>query len=618
MPTVKERMLLAADQRLERARAMLEQNGTAATDFLSPEIAESWKRCIAAGLDPRRTPKLEVADRAALRRNRESHGLVFRLASAEIRSLYQQIAGTNHMIALAAPDGMLLEALTDVSFEPTARETSIRPGSLWTERDRGTNAFGTVIATNKPVTVHGGEHFFHCFGGLTCTAAPIFGPDGHLAAVLDASSDCRSRQQHTRALVTMAVTQIENGLFREHHQHDFVLAFHNRDEYLYTLSAGLLALDGGGRILGANAQARFLLQGLPALPGRQLEEVFHTRIAALLAGCTQRYRLRDHVGSTFVAILENSRPNNVVPITSSVRRGERTHFIAEDPVVARAVRQVEQAAQRRLPILIHGKTGTGKEELARHAHRVSGRRGPLVPVNCAAIPRGLIESELFGHAAGAFTGACSRGAIGLVEEADGGTLFLDEIGDMPLDLQAVLLRVLDDWSVRPVGGGRCRKVDVLVLAATNADLQQRIQESAFRSDLYYRLNTVEARLPCLSERRDFAALAKALLDDLAPGSTLAPEALAELASHPWPGNIRELRNVLARVMLAAPAKVINAAAVSAALGHSPASANAADLPLREQTRVRIVAAFAEEGNNITRAARRLGVSRNLIYRALRN
>jgi sigma-54 dependent transcriptional regulator, acetoin dehydrogenase operon transcriptional activator AcoR len=611
-------MQLSADQRLDHARAVLEQHGIAATDLLSPEIAESWKRCIAAGLDPRRSPKLEVANRGMLRRHRERHGLVFRLASAEIRNLYQQIAGTNYMIALAAPDGMLLEALTDVSFEPTARETSIRPGSLWAERDRGTNAFGTVIATSKPVTVHGGEHFFHCFRGLTCTAAPIYGPDGHLAAVLDASSDCRSRQQHTQALVTMAVTQIENGLFREYHRHDLILAFHHRDEYLYTLSVGLLALDLGGKILGANAQARFLLQGLPALPGRQLEEVFHTRIAMLLAGPPQRHRLRDHVGSTFVAIVENSRPNNFVLVKPSVRKGEQPRFVAEDPVVACVVRQVEQAAQRRLPILIHGKTGTGKEELARHAHNVSGRRGALVPVNCAAVPRGLIESELFGHAEGAFTGARSRGAIGLVEEADGGTLFLDEIGDMPLDLQAVLLRVLDDWTVRPVGGGRCRKVDVLLLAATNADLQQRIQEGAFRADLYYRLNTVEARLPCLSQRTDFVALAKALLGDLAPGSILAPEALAELASYPWPGNIRELRSVLTRLVLASPADAINPAAVRAVLGRSSSSAKLGDLPLREQTRVRIVAAYAEEGNNITRAARRLGVSRNLIYRALRN
>jgi transcriptional regulator of acetoin/glycerol metabolism len=610
-------MLLSPEQRLDGKRAELEENGKTSGPPLRPEIAASWKRCIAAGLNPRCPPRMDVLDQHEVKRQRERRGLLFRLATAEMRSLYHQIAGTNYMIALAGPDGTLLEALTDVTFEPTARETSIRPGSLWAENQRGTNAFGTVIASEKPITVHGGEHFFHCFGGLTCTAAPIRDPAGELAGVLDASSDCRSRQQHTRALVAMAVTQIENGLFREHHRRDLILAFHSRDEYLYTLSAGLLALDEGGRILGANAQARFLLQGLPALPGRQIEDVFRIRMDAMLSGGEQRHRLRDRVGSTFIATMDGVRRTNVVS-RRPVRSSDRERFVSEDPSVASALRQVQQAMQRRLPILIYGETGTGKEELARHAHKISGRRGTLVPVNCAAVPRGLIESELFGHTEGAFTGARRCGATGLVEEAHGGTLFLDEIGEMPIDLQPVLLRLLDDWTVRPVGGGRRREVDVLLLAATNADLKRRMEAGTFRADLYYRLNTVEVRLPRLAERSDFAAVAKALLDELAPGTSLAPEALAELALHPWPGNIRELRSVLARMVLACSSRRLELAAVRAALGTPLSSGVPAGAPFREQMRGRILAAYADEGKNITKAARRLGISRNAIYRALRH
>ena len=150
-----------------------------------------------------------------------------------------------------------------------------------------------------------------------------------------------------------------------------------------------------------------------------------------------------------------------------------------------------------MPILIRGETGTGKEQLARHAHVASGRTGAFVPVNCAALPESLIEAELFGYAEGAFTGARRDGAIGLVKEADGGTLFLDEIGDMPVALQAVLLRLLDDWTVRPVGGVRT-KVDVFLISATNASLDKAIAEGRFRSDLLYRLNTLEVTLPRLA------------------------------------------------------------------------------------------------------------------------
>ena len=202
-----------------------------------------------------------------------------------------------------------------------------------------------------------------------------------------------------------------------------------------------------------------------------------------------------------------------------------------------------------MPILIRGETGTGKEQLARHAHAASGRIGAFVPVNCAALPESLIEAELFGYADGAFTGARRGGAVGLVKEADGGTLFLDEIGDMPVALQAVLLRLLDDWTVRPVGGVRA-KVDVFLVSATNASLDNAIAEGRFRSDLLYRLNTLEVTLPRLRDRSDFEAIVHHLLGAIDPNCEITPATIAHLAVRPWPGNIRELRNMLARFTLA--------------------------------------------------------------------
>lgn len=606
----------------------MESHGTAEAGLVPDAIAASWLRCLEGGLDPQRPPALDRIDEAALKASREQGELVRSLALAEMQALYHQMAGSNFLIAFASPDGVLLDTIADPNFRNAARTASIRPGTLWTEELRGTNALGTVALTGQKITVHGSEHFFTHYGSLTCTAAPVLGPDGALAGVLDASSHCGSRQQHTQALVGMAATQIENGLFRQHHRDHLIMAFHSRAEYLRTLSAGLLALDPSGVVLGVNPQARFLLQGLPALPHRHFEDLFRTRFAAILDGSRQGFqRLEDRVGSVYVADVENLRilrSGLPAPLQKAApARGPKADFVAEDPALQTALCQVEAGALRRLPILIRGETGTGKERVARHAHRMSRRKGAFVPVNCAALTGSLIEAELFGHAEGAFTGARRGGAPGLVCEADGGTLFLDEIGDMPLALQAVLLRLLDDWTVRPVGGGRARQVDVLLVAATNAGIEDAVASGQFRADLYYRLNTIQVVVPPLRHRSDFASLAAYVLDEVAPGTVVEPDALDCLAAWPWPGNIRQLRSVLTRLTLGqAEGHRIGLGPVAAMLTPAvlpPGEDQSPRLPdsrLRDSTRERIRAAHAGNGGNLSETARQLGVSRNTIYRAL--
>jgi transcriptional regulator of acetoin/glycerol metabolism len=611
-------MLLSAEDRLSRARVVLERRGLAAADLLPAPIAESWTRCLAVGLDPRKPPPRIVVDETTLCEARQRRDLLRRLALCEMDNLYHQIAGSNFMVAFAGADGILLDAVTDQSFSEAAGASSIRPGTLWTETSCGTNALGTVVQTGNPIMVHGAEHFFAQFSALTCIAAPVFDAEGALAGVLDASSDCRSRQQHTGALVSMAATQIENGLFRECHRTDVLIALHSRAEYLHTLSAGLLAVDPGGMVLGANRQARFLLQGLPVARGRRLEELFRTRFEDLLNASrnNERVRLEDRVGSVFAARLENLRvvrPAPVAPV-GAPPSAPRTGFVAEDPVVAASVRQLESAARRKLPILLRGETGTGKEQFARHAHVATGRTGAFVAVNCAALPESLAEAELFGHAEGAFTGARRGGAPGLVLEADGGTLFLDEIGEMKPPLQTVLLRLLDDWTVRPVGGGRRVQVDVLLVAATNADLGQAMAAGRFRGDLFYRLNTIEIVLPPLRARSDFASIVRHVLGGVAPDWQIDDAAIAGLRGLPWPGNIRELRALLTRLTLLSAAGVINAETI-AGLGARTTDL-AADRPLREMLHERIRAVHHETAGNISETARRLRVSRNTVYRAL--
>jgi sigma-54 dependent transcriptional regulator, acetoin dehydrogenase operon transcriptional activator AcoR len=628
--------MLSANKTLEKTQMILAQQGALSVDALTPDIYDSWMRCISLGLDTRRPPPPEIVSAAVLRKEQERYSLTRGLALAEMHSLHQQIAGSNFMIAFATPEGVLLDFVSDRSFEDASGAASIRPGSVWSEAFCGTNGLGTAAHLKRQIVVHGSEHFFPRYNNLTCTASPIFAPDGTLAGVLDASSNCLSRQTHTQALVAMAATQIENGLFREKSRGNMIIAFHNRGEYLYTISAGLLAIDKDGGILAANRAAQVLLHGLPTAPGCQFSDIFRTKFSTFVdeGRRHERQRMQDDVGSQFIATIENAREFPMAQPVSKPRIAQPppiiTQFVSTDPAMSTIVHKINMAALRKMPVLIRGETGTGKEQLARHAHLASHRKGAFVAVNCAALPESLIEAELFGYTEGSFTGARKGGSIGLFKEADGGTLFLDEIGDMPVALQAVLLRFLDDWTIRPVGGS-ARLVDVFLVSATNANLDAAIGKGRFRSDLLFRLNTLEVTLPTLRERSDFAEIARHLMKMIDPSLSLTQSAMDRLEQLEWLGNIRELRNVISRLSLSDGGNLIDEAAVNAMLGRTneetkshakSAKRNSGSDHLKSNLHdvqlAQVMAVYAETGKNISKTARKLGVSRNTIYRTLRD
>src|SRR5438876_1033668 len=347
--------MLPASRRVENSLTTLEQRGAPPAEHLSADIYDSWMRCISFGLDTLRPPEPEFGSPAILRQEQQRCSLVRGLALAEMHTLHQQIAGSNFMIAFASADGLLLDIISDPSFSDASNAASIRPGSIWTEGICGTNGLGTAAHLKRAIVVHGREHFFSRYNNLTCVAAPIFAPDGELTGILDASSDCLSRQTHTQALVAMAATQIENGLFREYHRGNILIAFHNRGEYLHTLSAGLLAVDDEGNILAANRAARALLHGLPASPGRRFVDVFRTKFATFVdeGRRKERQSLEDEVGSQFISTIENTRQFPMiqgVPRRPPPPKVVAAQFVSADSTIAGVVRRVERAAIRKMPI----------------------------------------------------------------------------------------------------------------------------------------------------------------------------------------------------------------------------------------------------------------------------
>jgi two-component system, NtrC family, response regulator HydG len=299
---------------------------------------------------------------------------------------------------------------------------------------------------------------------------------------------------------------------------------------------------------------------------------------------------------------------------------------------SRQMKEVFAKIQRAAPVdstvLILGESGTGKELVAQSLHQNSLRKnGPFVAVNCAAVPATLVESELFGHVRGAFTGATDR-RIGRFEQADGGTLFVDEIGDFEIGLQAKLLRVLEALTVTPVGGGEDHKVDVRVLAATSRDIHKMVKEGTFREDLYYRLNVVTIPLPPLRERKDDIPLLVArFLKDIneqkhTPPKRVSPELMRRFQQYHWPGNVRELRNMLESMIVLADGDVLTESDMPEPLIHGPHSTPQVselppDLTMEQLERMAITQALDQNGGNRTRAAQRLGISVRTLQRKLR-
>jgi sigma-54 dependent transcriptional regulator, acetoin dehydrogenase operon transcriptional activator AcoR len=622
-------MDLAPERQLAHAQVLRVKGGALPPGELPAEaILDSWSRCLRSGLDFASRVPVAVIEAHGLAQRRERAAIVRRLAQAELETLAQQIAGSNFLLAFADPDGIILDVVSDNRFVMSGSGAEIVAGSCWSEALCGTNGMGTALASGRSVAVSGQEHYFSRLGDLTCTAAPVRDAWGEVIGVLDASSYVESRQQHTQALVQMAATQLENGLLAHQMREQRLIAIHPRQEFLGTLSAGLLAFDQEGRFLAANARGRQLLHGLQVRhDSTTFEELFDQPFDGVLGRLHvgTDVQLRDALGSALIARCIGRRAAHadlVRPplIARPVQRASlpantvrEVRVVAEDPDVVEAFLLVEAAVRMKAPILICGETGSGKEILARHAHHASGRTGAFVAINCGALPAELFEAELFGYVGGAFTGARREGSAGLIASADGGTLLLDEVRELPLHLQAALLRFFDDSVVRPVGATATRRVDVQLLAATNADLEEDVAAQRFRADLMYRLNTVRANLPPLRQRRDFVAVVRSVLDALDPLATIDDAAIARLAAHAWPGNFRELRSVLTRALLVQGGHRLGVADVAALL---PAASCQPSSVIQQTTLETIRREYERTGQNVSRTSRNLGVSRTTVYRYL--
>jgi transcriptional regulator of acetoin/glycerol metabolism len=642
---------------------------------LRPEIAHAWLRCRKAGVDPFAGRSQVIMSKPELDRLLAKRKSLIDVARPFMEKLYQFMASSSFVVVLCDERGYLLETVGEPGIIKNSPDINFRQGALWTEQEIGNNGVGTALFLQRPFQVSGGEHYCQKEHPWTCSGAPIFSESGQMIGVLEMSGPVEATHQHTLGMVVAAAEAIQQQLCVHLRNRELVLL--NRELVLLnshlsslflSVSDGVVVIDAHGIIQQMNPVAERIfktrasdLVGKPFAQFADKPDPIRGMVAAGRAFSDLEMNISS--GSDLESCLASGKPikdeqgsitrgviflNPIHRINTLINRFSGSHatfsfddIIGSGPTLMKAIQLGIQAAGSESHVLLCGESGTGKEMLAQAIHnRSARRRGPFIAINCGAIPRELIGSELFGYVEGAFTGAHKRGRPGKFELAAGGTLFLDEIGDMPLDQQVSLLRVLQDKSITRLGGDKTLLIDVRIICATNKDLQLEISKSNFRQDLYYRLNVISITLPPLREHREDIPLVFKIFHEkfcqrlgveLAP---VDPEVITRLQQYDWPGNMREFQNAVEKIINAPHQHGIDVNSlpeeIQASEERPPLRSSAPhhdSSPVREQLRhikktlaeqerKAITELIIQHKGNLSEAARALGISRNALYRRI--
>ena len=545
-------------------------------DMIRPEILDSWKRSLKYGVSPfgvRNTTLPPDKLDALLEKNR----LLISVAHDHLKKLYLYVKGTNFALALVDHDGYVLDILADDDLiYQKASSSGLTLGCLRSEKAVGTSGIAICLTLGTPYAVYGKEHFIQPHHDYICCGAPVYSQERELLGCLALIGPYRLAPAHSLGMITAAADGVEKEL-KLRLTYDKISEINSKFQFtLDSLSSSVMLVDRSGQITQANKSTRSIL-GLK-------KEPINTSVYDLFtdpAVATDILRSGKDISNKEVFVNNSSGASQSViysPVDSAdivikFDRVKSIHklvnkiggftakytfdcIIGSSPCMESAKSLGRLAAKNDTNLLILGESGVGKDVLAQAVHNASHRAdGPFIAINCAALPKGLIESELFGYETGAFTGANKSGNPGKFELADGGTLFLDEIGDMPLDVQATLLRVIQNKEIIRIGGKKPKSIDVRIIAATNSDLETAVENKLFRSDLYYRLNVLSIKIPPLRQRlEDVPALMDYFVRLHGSEENLAmftPEIRHIFETHSYPGNVRELENMVERVLIAA-------------------------------------------------------------------
>ncbi|WP_312893062.1 sigma-54-dependent Fis family transcriptional regulator [Ancylobacter sonchi] len=617
-------------------------------------IERSWQRSAVSGVDPRGRGSDLIVSADEVDGLRRHNGGLLQAAGQTFERLADILGETATMVVVTDQRGVIIETAGDPHIIDAAHDIRLEIGANWGETVTGTNGIGTALTTGKPVYVRAAEHFCEGVKSWTCIGAPIRNPlDGSVIGVVDFSGPQDIFHRHNIALGMMAASHIE-----------LALADQMRVERMQLLELCLSRLQGGGRGDGfviLDRQGRVIHHSDAAVarwrhanPGNELRlgekladfkgDNWSDNITDIPGIGSQRIEPLMHAGAFSGAVLllgPTGHPSPAVRAGTSVAlmalKEAREAIIGESAVLIEAIERAERAARGQSAVLLEGETGVGKELFAKliHAAGLTTGKEPLVTFNCGAVSKELLGGELFGHAPGAFTGATREGRAGRFEIADSGVLSLDEIGEMPLELQPYLLRILEENAVYRIGEARPRPINVRLVASTNRNLKIEAAEGRFRKDLYFRIGAVKITVPPLRNRHgDIGLLIHHFNRQVAEAQGteplhFQPAVLDLLERYDWPGNVRELRNLVESMSLMTVGRTVDlddlpedfvedvqrlhysggSPAGTADSGEEIARIDDAERRLIERTLV-------ASGGNTSIAADRLGISRSTLYRKL--
>ncbi len=652
--------MLEENELFEKAWIQFVEDGTIDRESLRPIIADSWIRSRRYSVDPHSSEVYAELSEKALKERYDELEFVFDIAKPFMDTLYKTVGESGLIVRLTDRDGYVLECFGDELVFENHKTLHLYKGTNVREEHIGTNAIGIALAKGIPLQVLGAEHYREDYHGWTTSAAPIKDEEDNIVAVLSMSGDYELVHPHTLGMVMASALAIEHELKLERSNQDLKRKNDHFNAIMESISEGIICIDERGIIRDINLFARNYLRvrGAEAV-GADIRDIIHrdqARKILNLAKAGERLKeeeinfgtQRSRKQSVIVNATPVSEPNDPYKeLVLTFRESKDIHnlvnrisgakaiytfedILGESHEIKEAIRLAGLVSDTEATILLTGESGTGKELFAQSIHNNSKRRSnPFVFINCGAIPRDLVASELFGYVEGAFTGARKGGQPGKFELADGGSLFLDEIGDMPLDTQANLLRVLETKEVVRVGGHDVIPVDVRVIAATHKDLAKEVERGNFRQDLYFRLNVMPIHTPALRERRsDIPILIDFFYKQFSKGIGVAGVDITQsfynaMTSYSWPGNVRELQNVMQLISsLVEEGSVLTSRHLPEYMKNNVRDDHTTEVEKKE---VRTLAEIEKEAiqvaiqankGNLVKAAKALGIGRTTLYRKI--
>lgn len=594
--------------------------GVLDSNRINQRISESWHRCKQANVNPHMNKGQKVLSSNIFREQKKKSEIFLDIALPQIQNMRKTIDELQMMALLIDPDGYVLSLSGNKQTLKRAKHINFIEGVKWTEAAVGTNAIGTALEIEEAIMISGTEHYSVVSHSWSCAAAPIHNDDGKLIGILDFSCPIEFSHPYMLGMVTSIAHAIERECSIRVHQNE-----------LHLIHRFLDVIDSDEQVVICNhrdvivSASKSVRERVTNWSRMKLEDLVHHGLETKLE--IPVYSNERMIGKCMY--LKENKQMNTYSAFTFIKGITFPGVTGTSKAFQHTLEEIKLVSPTDASVYVCGETGVGKEYVARAIHENSPRKDePFIAVNCGSLPKELMESELFGYAEGAFTGARRQGYKGKFEQANGGTLFLDEIGEVPPEMQVALLRVLQERTITPIGSSKEVPVNIRIITATHKDLLRLVEEGKFRQDLYYRLHVYPLYVPSLIERKEDIPYFIQHFCERKNWNVVFPKSIYnQFLQHTWPGNIRELVNVLERIYILSQGREICEKQVAFLIQTMTGNQQQLELQVENKAehtlnfrekiqRDSMIEALEKTNGNVSLAAKLLNVPRSTFYKRM--